>query len=1643
MYFYNVETDAFFLNGMDWNANACATRLTNGDKVVSIPQQCYALTSNGTVSVQLKSFPDRYLSCLSGNANDIWVDQNQNRNFTYTETTQGSRIYTLRNTSFGKDLDVTWDYGGHITIANGAGHTKWAFISETDITSGAYALYKAKKQLHGVYKAVCDAGKQVQYSTALATAHAAYTAGDATESSIINAARTLFNVVSADIEGPLNVSFLFNNPDMIGAAGTGDWSGNNYGIAWGEFEVYHAPLTLSQTQIIPQGIYDVVLHALYRQDGSDVAPVLNVSASNNVTAEVPRLEAINYQVNNDANDNTWVMGATYFQPNGMQSCAQALAHTDAVARAENVVLGVEGEMTISAQMTSGSQWFNWQGFEIIYWGVGNSAIKGELSQNIELAERLYDDGSWSGANNLRTAIDNAINAFNDATATISELTQVNETLLSQMEIRQAMASTSQPFDWSLLIENPSFENGFNGWTQSGLALQGNTAFTLKDGNTYVEKWTGAGNAVGDASAMQTIKKLGLGVFILKVSAQNIQEGSSVAQSNTWLIANESQTGVNKTQEYSLTFTNIEYDATIGFKAIGATGNWLACDNFKLYYAGGGTSDFNTTLQAYIKSAKDCSEKKMNTSIQNTLSSSIAAAENELQNNAINNYPKVSTPLRLAKEDALASIAAYESLQNAIDKAVTEYGNGSKNGADKFLAAINQAKAVNNDLNATIEEMKAEEENLENASFQYLLDNASGTAPVVITDTRFVKGSDLALGRLSYSGVSESQLLEVGFCWATHPEPTILDNRSTSYFDWNGRIYQMQGLQPATVYYARAYALTKNYAVGYGDVIKIITLPRGECSYWYNWGADGESNERINNALADAIGYYNRFTSIKGFHVTCNFGSETPTADCSYGGWMRVGPNASYQRTGTILHEMAHGIGVGTHWMWSGYTPLRENGWTGLWMGERANKVLQFFDNNNSSMMTGDATHMWPYGINGAHEDSGNPTDYMINAMIVQGMGEDGLPPTGGFATPAYTFASDEGVKYYIKNESEEFGLTTAYLTETANGTLKWVEKSNREVENDDAFAWYVDFLSATCYYRIRNAKSGKYFTYSSNTIKTESKGGPGDTENFQLMGGRVRTNVGGSYSAQGFWIIVPHANMNPPCLEAQADGNITTVGLSYLDNAQQAQRWIFIAKDEIETFEGALLEEYKENLTDLLAEYKKLPLVPHIQKTSTTDSDFNAALGSIESRLHLVQSSTEIATLIEEATEATKTFLSNAIPSNSATPFDLTFLLKNPSIEDNSGWSEKPTVNFSCAEFYERTFNMYQTLVDMPAGTYRMTAQAFQRPGDITGSYNNYVGGNSNISTKLYINADMQPVKHIASEAEDAKLHDDDATAGEPAIYFPNTMASAAAYFANGKYNNEISSTLTDEGDLTIGIMCDHSEGAYWSIFDNFKLFYYGSPELQLDETATAAPIINNTFDKVTLKRTIKPNTWSTFVVPFDIPASSLNGWEVKELVRSELKGNIISLVFNNATDGIKSGVPYMVRNTELSSTLTEITMNDVSVNTTFNNKETDHVTFTGVYHNGFVPEGAYFISGNKFYLAADNSNTMKGYRAYIMPKPAVANVNMVEFRWEDETAIQHANSEVTIQAIYNISGVRLNEMQRGINILQMSDGTTRKVIVK
>ena len=282
-YLWNVEADAFVVNGMTSNVQACATRLTNGDVAVSTPHRCTVLVGNDTtVRFRLASYASNYLSCASANANNVVVNRSLNNKFRYEETAEGSRVYILTSATLNELLDVAWAYGGPLTLKNGQGKTAWAFIKEETVTSGAYALYKAKRQLYNIYKVLADAGKIGQYEDALKSAYKDYSASDATMESLLTAARKLFHVVYADITTPLDVSFLLVNADMVGVGSTEGWSKDSPAFSWAEFERYHSSLTLEQGATFLVGTYDVGFHALYRQDGSNAAPTFTVTASNTV-----------------------------------------------------------------------------------------------------------------------------------------------------------------------------------------------------------------------------------------------------------------------------------------------------------------------------------------------------------------------------------------------------------------------------------------------------------------------------------------------------------------------------------------------------------------------------------------------------------------------------------------------------------------------------------------------------------------------------------------------------------------------------------------------------------------------------------------------------------------------------------------------------------------------------------------------------------------------------------------------------------------------------------------------------------------------------------------------------------------------------------------------------------------------------------------------------------------------------------------------------------------------------------------------------------------------------------------------------------------------------------------------------------------
>jgi hypothetical protein len=190
----------------------------------------------------------------------------------------------------------------------------------------------------------------------------------------------------------------------------------------------------------------------------------------------------------------------------------------------------------------------------------------------------------------------------------------------------------------------------------------------------------------------------------------------------------------------------------------------------------------------------------------------------------------------------------------------------------------------------------------------------------------------------------------------------------------------------------------------------------------------------------------------------------------------------------------------------------------------------------------------------------------------------------------------------------------------------------------------------------------------------------------------------------------------------------------------------------------------------------------------------------------------------------------------------------------------------------------------------------------------------------------------------------------------------------------------------------------------------------------------------------MKAGKWNTFVVPFnmDIPA----GWEVKELTGSTVNGDNITLNFSDAS-AIEAGVPYMVR---VASDISEIEVENVNVTTTLNNASTGDIEFVGVYESGNVPVGTFFISDNKFYHATGASNTIKAFRAYLQPKDG-ANINAVGYSFDDVDAtfiegVESAETAVPV-AVYGADGALRAGLQKGLNIVKMSDGKVKKVFVK
>lgn len=193
-------------------------------------------------------------------------------------------------------------------------------------------------------------------------------------------------------------------------------------------------------------------------------------------------------------------------------------------------------------------------------------------------------------------------------------------------------------------------------------------------------------------------------------------------------------------------------------------------------------------------------------------------------------------------------------------------------------------------------------------------------------------------------------------------------------------------------------------------------------------------------------------------------------------------------------------------------------------------------------------------------------------------------------------------------------------------------------------------------------------------------------------------------------------------------------------------------------------------------------------------------------------------------------------------PVECTTVIINPAYVDGNdqGWTGGAAVNGEAldAEKFNTNYNYYQVIQGLPAGTYDVVLQGYYRAGSATVDYDSFVEDpTANNNAFLYAageNNDTSSVAMIrlASQAisTDA-LSDGYAWASEAnQLAVPNSMATGGEMFmtfneTTGKNyydGNTVTVKVGEDGNLTIGLKKKELITDDWTLWTNWRLYYYG-----------------------------------------------------------------------------------------------------------------------------------------------------------------------------------------------------------------------------
>lgn len=165
------------------------------------------------------------------------------------------------------------------------------------------------------------------------------------------------------------------------------------------------------------------------------------------------------------------------------------------------------------------------------------------------------------------------------------------------------AEDNEPTEMTASIRNPSFEDGLNGWEAVGFQKQTNNSPSdegwNKDGTVYAEKWVSSSWTLPDVKLSQTVTGLPQGSYTVKMYAHAVnQSGNPESTKGVSFFAGLNEVQVGAGGEYRINVIVTDGRLDLGMKVSSTDANWVACDNFRLYYHG------REEVDAYRKDLKE-------------------------------------------------------------------------------------------------------------------------------------------------------------------------------------------------------------------------------------------------------------------------------------------------------------------------------------------------------------------------------------------------------------------------------------------------------------------------------------------------------------------------------------------------------------------------------------------------------------------------------------------------------------------------------------------------------------------------------------------------------------------------------------------------------------------------------------------------------------------------------------------------------------------------------------------------------------------------------------------------------------------------------------------------------------------------------